>query len=349
MAIQQIQKQDRLSLNIHSVSGFIASLQHPSGDIPWHLDGKTDPWDLVESAMGLNIGGFTSRAELAFQWLKEHQNPDGSWFSSYMDGKPLDRTRETNMASYIAAGLFHTWLVTKKTDFLESMWNTLEKAVDFAVSLQTPTGEIYWAKSPEGRTDPMALLTGSSSIFFSLKCALSIAFILGKRKKDWETAFHLLGDSIRNHRHAYNISKSRYSMYWFYPVLSGALTGKQASDRIEKYRGRYVVENRGVRCVSDRPWITVAETSELVIALHAAGMETRAKEVFSWIRDCTFDDGTYWCGYTFPDMVIWPEEKISWTNAVALMAADSLYGLTPACNLFSHRSWDGFVFTELIN
>ena len=349
MAIQQIQKQERLSLNIHSVSGFIASLQHPSGDIPWHLDGKTDPWDLVESAMGLNIGGFTARSERTFHWLKQKQNPDGSWFSSYMDGKPLDRTRETNMASYIAAGLFHTWLFTRQTDFPAFMWETLEKAVDFAVSLQTQTGEIYWAKSPEGKTDPMALLTGSSSVFFSLKCALSIASILGKRKKSWEAAFHLLGDSLRNHRHAYNISKSRYSMYWFYPVLSGALTGKQASDRIEKYRGRYVVENRGVRCVSDRPWITVAETSELVIALHAAGMETRAKEVFSWIRDCTFDDGTYWCGYTFPDMVIWPEEKISWTNAVALMAADCLYNLTPACGLFSHRSWDGFVFTELIN
>jgi hypothetical protein len=93
----------------------------------------------------------------------------------------------------------------------------------------------------------------------------------------------------------------------------------------------------------------VAETSELVIALHAAGMEARAKEIFSWITNCTFDDGTFWCGYTFPDMVIWPEEKISWTNAVALMAADCLYSLTPACNLFSHRCWDGFVFTELIN
>ncbi|MFO7752042.1 MAG: phenyltransferase domain-containing protein [Desulfobacteraceae bacterium] len=349
MAIQQTQKQGRVPLNTDSVSGFIASLQKPCGDIPWHKDGKTDPWDLVESAMGLCIGGFSHQAELAFKWLKQNQNPDGSWYSSYISGSPLDRTRETNMASYIAAGLFHYWLVTRNTDFPGFMWETLEKGIDFALSLQTRSGEIYWAKSPEGKTDPMSLLTGSSSVFFSLKCALSIAFILGKRKKSWETAFQLLGDSIRNHRHAYNISKSRYSMYWFYPVLSGALTGEQALSRIEKYWSRYVVEDRGARCVSDRPWITVAETSELVIALHAAGLETRAKEIFSWISNCTFDDGTYWCGYTFPDMVIWPEEKISWTNAVALMAADALYSLTPASNLFSHRSWDGFVFTELIN
>jgi hypothetical protein len=40
--------------------------------------------------------------------------------------------------------------------------------------------------------------------------------------------------------------------------------------------------------------------------------------------------------------VIWPGEKISWTNAVVLMAADALYSLTPASKLFNHNAWDGF-------
>jgi hypothetical protein len=30
---------------------------------------------------------------------------------------------------------------------------------------------------------------------------------------------------------------------------------------------------------------------------------------------------------------------MSWTNAVALMAADALYQLTPAAPLFSHEYW----------
>jgi hypothetical protein len=30
---------------------------------------------------------------------------------------------------------------------------------------------------------------------------------------------------------------------------------------------------------------------------------------------------------------------MSWTNAVALMAADALYQLTPAANIFSHEDW----------
>jgi hypothetical protein len=138
------------------------------------------------------------------------------------------------------------------------------------------------------------------------------------------------------------MTKSRFSMDWFYPILCGVLTGDAARGRIEKYWKKFVVQNLGVCCVSDQPWITVAESSELVLALSAMGNDLLAKIVFSWVCDHTFDDGTYWCGFTYPDMVIWPEEKITWTNAVVLLAADALYGLTPAAKLFSHRHLESF-------
>jgi hypothetical protein len=35
-------------------------------------------------------------------------------------------------------------------------------------------------------------------------------------------------------------------------------------------------------------------------------------------------------------MAIWPEDKLTWTNAAVLLAADALYDLTPASRLFSH-------------
>lgn len=353
MDMKNLELQPSPTLNIEILSGMIAGLQYNSGEIPWHEDGKTDPWDLVESAMGLNIGGFFKESERAFEWMVKNQNENGSWFSSYIKGVPEDRTMETNMSAYIATGVFHTWLIRwGKMDrnsraFLKNMWQSVQKGVDFAISLQTERGEIYWAKSPQGTIDPMALLTGSSSIYMSLKCALSIAHLLGIKMTRWEIAFEKLGRTIRDNIHIYNISKSRFSMYWFYPILSGALTGDAATKRLEKYWRKYVVDGQGVRCVSDRPWITMAETSEFVIALSAMGNSKLAKIVFSWIQERIYDDGTFWCGYTFPDMVIWPEEKISWTNAVVLMAADSLYDLTPASNLFNHDSWDGFRFKGL--
>ena len=89
----------------------------------------------------------------------------------------------------------------------------------------------------------------------------------------------------------------------------------------------------------DAPWITIAETSELSLALSAIGNRSLAEIVFHWISDKKFDDGSYWAGFTFPDMTIWPEDKLTWTNAVVLMAADALYDLTPASRLFSHRFW----------
>jgi hypothetical protein len=136
-------------------------------------------------------------------------------------------------------------------------------------------------------------------------------------------------------------------MDWFYPVLSSALTGEKANARIEKYWNKYVIESQGVRCVSDQPWITIAETSELVLSLYAMGRIKKADIVFSWIQDRIYEDKTFWCGYTYPDMVIWPEEKLSWTNAVALMAADALYDLSPASTFFSHTAWDGFLYKGL--
>ncbi|SLM28605.1 conserved hypothetical protein [Desulfamplus magnetovallimortis] len=334
--------------NIDLLADFITCLQYESGEIPWHQGGKTDPWDLVESAMGLNVGGRFHEAERAFDWMAANQNDNGSWFSSYIKGVPEDRTMETNMSAYIATGVFHTWLVRRDYAFLEKMWPCIERAIEFALSLQTERGEIYWAKSPEGNIDPMALLTGCSSIFMSLKCAISVAAILGRNVPEWENGFFRLGSTIQDNIHIYNISKSRFSMYWFYPILSGALTGDAAARRVEKYWKKYVVEEQGVRCVSDRPWITMAETSEFVLALNAMGNSKLARIVFSWIQERTFEDGTFWCGYTFPDMVIWPEEKISWTNGVVLMAADALYGLTPASTLFNHDAWDGALFKGIV-
>ena len=128
-------------------------------------------------------------------------------------------------------------------------------------------------------------------------------------------------------------------MDWFYPILCGAVTGEAAKTRIEKYWKKFVVKDRGVRCVSDQPWITMAETSELCISLAAMGNRKLSEIVFSWIQESRYEDGAYWCGYTFPDMVVWPEDKLTWTNAAVLLAADALYGITPAGTLFHHERW----------
>ncbi len=328
------------AINIAAVVDLIVHTQLPDGRIPWSPGDKTDPWDHIEAVMGLTIGGRFREARKAFDWLRKVQLEDGSWFAAYDHGAIRDRTRESNHAAYIAVGLYHYLLISGDIGFVRSMWPTLEAAVEFSIGLQAPGGEIHWALNGQGQPDPMALLTGCSSISFSLKCALALCRAMGYRRPRWLFALKRLLDSIRNKPHHFNMTKSRFSMDWFYPILGGALTGNAAKARIEKYWKKFVVQNMGVRCVSDQPWVTIAESSELVLTLAAMGNNLLARIVFSWICDHTFEDGTYWCGFTFPDMVLWPEEKITWTNAVVLMAADALYGLTPASRMFNHRYWE---------
>jgi hypothetical protein len=331
-----------LFLDIESVAGFIANTQRRSGEIPWHCGGKTDPWDHVESAMGLSIGGYHEASRLAYEWLAHIQLEDGSWYAAYRQGVPEDVTRDTNMSTYIAVGVLHYYLATGNIGFLRCMWETVRRAIDFALNLQAPGGEVYWAVCPEGAVDRMALLTGSCSIYMSLKCALAIAHQLNYHMPSWKQALVRLGCAIRHKPYLFNMTTSRYAMDWFYPVLCGALTGVGAKKRIGRSWRKFVIDAQGVRCVSDRPWITIAETSELSLALLAMGNRALSQIIFSWIFDRQYEDGSYWCGFTVPGIVVWPEDKSTWTNAAVLMAADALYQLTPSSRLFTHHFWSNY-------
>ncbi|MGD8948650.1 MAG: phenyltransferase domain-containing protein [Desulfobacterales bacterium] len=338
----RVRAESDVTINVDAIANLIAQTQLPSGEIPWCEGQKTDPWDHVEATIGLNIGGYLLEAQRAFEWLARTQLEDGSWFSSYMQGVPVDKTRDANLSSYIVVGVFHYYLISGDIGFLKDMWKPVSSAIDFALSLQTLEGEIHWAISPQGNVDPMALLTGSSSVYMSLKCALAITNILGRPAPQWKQALIKLGHVIRHKPHLFNVTKSRYAMDWFYPILVGALTGNDAQKRIDRYWRKYVVEERGVRCVFDEPWVTIAETSELVITLAAIGNLELAKIVFNWIKHRQYEDGSFWCGFTCPDLIIWPEDKMTWTNAAALMAADAIYNLTPAAQIFNHDVWEEF-------
>jgi len=329
-----------LLVDIASTAEFILGLQQEDGEIPWSVGGKTDPWDMVESAMGLTVAGYWKAAARAYDWLIRNQLKDGSFYSATRQGVTVDATRETHMAAYLAVGAYHYYLITGDRGFLEHLWPAVRSALHYALHLQTPSGEIYWARNPKGQVDPMALLTGCCSIYLSLKCGLRIASLLGKTRPEWKTALHRLGEAIRHRPDCFNMIKSRYSMDWYYPVLCGAVTGNEAQKRIERSWEKFTVPGWGVRCVSDRPWVTMAETSELVLTLAAVGDYDRAEEVFGWLRDKKYDDGSYWMGVTFPDQIIWPEEKTSWTAAAVLLAYDALNELTPGSRLFRHDFWE---------
>ncbi len=110
---------------------YIAETQQADGAIPWFEGSAMDPWDHVESAMGLTIGGRYDEARQAYYWMRDQQLPNGSWLAAYKDGKVEDGTRaESNFVAYIATGVWHYYLVTADREFLEDMWEPLSLRLD---------------------------------------------------------------------------------------------------------------------------------------------------------------------------------------------------------------------------
>jgi hypothetical protein len=316
---------------VHTTAEGIAALQRPDGAIPWFHGGHLDPWDHVEAAMALDVAGLPDRALAAYRWLAASQNPDGSWYAAYADApqgvrEPTNRLRETNFSAYIAVGVWHHWLATGDEDFLAEMWPPVRRAVDFVLSLQTPGGEILWCRDEQDREADEALLTGCSSMYQALRCALAIAEQVGSARPDWELACGQLGHALAAHPERF-ADKGTYSMDWYYPVLGTALRGAEAEERIAEGWDTFVVPGWGVRCVTPNNWVTGGETCELALALWAIGEGERARTLLrdiQHLRDET--DGLYWTGYAFKEdehgnpPAIWPQEKTAWTAGALLLA-----------------------------
>ena len=344
MKLDLKKKEARDLIDVEMTASYILKVQKENGEIPWSEGGKTDPWDHVESTMGLDAAGYLREAENAFQWLARTQLEDGSWWAYYRDGKPEIKRKDANMSSYISVGLLHHYLITEDRNFLQEMWPSLYSAIEHMVSLQAPTGEIYWSKNENGVIERRALLTGSCSMYMSIKCALAIASILGKTELQWKLAQKKLYEAIKNRPHLFDQTKARYSMDWYYPVLCGIFKDSEGKKRIQDSWDKFVVDHWGVRCVSDQPWVTMAETCELVLSLTAVGDFEKASTLFDLIKDRRDDDGAYWTGVTFPDEVIWPEERTTWTAAAMLLANDALCDLTPGAQIFNHNFWESNPF-----
>jgi hypothetical protein len=314
----------------------IAAVQQRDGAIGWP-DGHVDAWNHVECAMALSVCGLRGAARRGYEWLRSAQRPDGSWPKLAEGGAPLDGATESNHAAYPAVGVWHELQVTRDDAFAERMWPAVRKGIEFAIGLQQPRGEIIWQRREDGTPADYALLTGSSSMHHALRCAIALAEYLGEPQPDWELAAGQLGHAVACHPEAF-ADKSQFSMDWYYPVLGGPLRGDAARDRLAAGWDTFVVPGLGVRCVSDQPWVTGAETCELALALDAIGDHSRALDLFEQIQHLRGPDGSYWTGWQFANRAHFPNEQSSWTAAAIVLAADAMSGATGGSGIFTEAS-----------
>jgi hypothetical protein len=309
----------------------IAAVQEPDGAIPWTVGGHADVWNHVEAAMALLVAGRLDEVDRAWAWVRHTQRADGSWPMRVVGGVVEDASGETNMAAYVAVGVWHHWLVRRELGFVVAHWPVVRRALDLVCGFQLPFGGIAWSQEWHGGSPAAvnreALLAGSSSIHHALRAGLTLAELLDDPQPAWELTAGRLGHALREHREQF-LDKSTFSMDWYYPVLGGAVRGDAGRALLAARWDDFVVPGLGVRCVDTDPWVTGAETCELALALDAVGDRSRARAVFGDMQHLRQPDGSYLTGYVYPDQVTWPAEHTTFTTAAVLLAHDALAGVT---------------------
>ena len=127
-------------------------------------------------------------------------------------------------------------------------------------------------------------------------------------------------------------------MDWYYPVLAGCMSGEPAKARLADGWPTFAIEGKGIRCVSDEPWITASETAEASIAHAVIGDLSSATDLLAWTRPHRRDDCAYDTGIDYPSMVRFPPDETSaYTGAAVILAADAITGASAASNVFVPR------------
>lgn len=339
-------------IDIAACADRIEALQRRDGAISWVESGVWDPWNHGESAMALAIAGREQAARIALDALAERQDADGGWEGELGAGIEMDAAceklapppvphlaRDTNFTGYAAVTVLRTALALDAPRLIARHGPMVERALDWVCAHQTPHGDIVWRAPSADETleDVDSLRAGNASLYKSLECGLRIAEALDWRRPRWAEARRKVGRALAGHPSRFDrkaIDRSRYAMDWYYPVLTGVLTGIAARARLEFGWERFVVADLGCRCVSDEPWVTTAETAELALACLSAGLRGRAETLIAELAPLAAEDGGYWMGWQFDLGKVWPVERPSWTAGAVVLAADAIDALTPGSELF---------------
>ena len=265
------------------------------------------------------------------------QRPDGSWHAYYL-GDEVEGPRARHQRHLLRRQRRVAPLPRRPATpaFLEEFWPVVERAIDFALDLQTETGEIAW------RGDDAATTARCSPA--RRACTQSLRCAIADRRAPRARAPRL-GAVARLARH--RASPTGPTRFLDKQPLGDGLVlpdPRRRAPRPRRARAArgaagttFVVEGRGVRCVSDRPWVTAAETCELVMALDAIGRAGAGpRRCSTGCSSCAHDDGGYWTGVELRRRALrrarassTRAEQPTWNLAAVVLAADALGGHGP--------------------
>ena len=209
------------------------------------------------------------------------------------------------------------------------MWPVIDRAISFVLRLQQPGGEVLWSLEPDGTPGRFALLTSSSSIHHSLRCAVAVAerWATSGRSGSWPPAGWPTPSAAARKR-----SRPKTAGPWTGTTRScaGRCQARPAGSVSSRVGTPSSWTASGCAASPSNPWVTAAETAECAMALDAVGLVDEAVPLLDWTRHLRADDGAYWTGCVHPECVRFPGgERSTYTAAAVLLADHALYGMQP--------------------
>lgn len=329
---------------ITALGSFILSKQSQDGSIPSSDDGSHDPWDHLESVMGLIVAKEYEGALAGINWMLNAQNRDGSWYNTYKGTRPIHKNKQSNHAAYLATTVYHFYLATNDFSIIEKTYPALKNAYSFLKTMISPTGAFAWNMDEDGIIASDFLIAGNSSIFKSLECLFHISQLAQDKLLE-----HQCIDAMKGIRKAFcdkknnfdlTLDRSRFSMDFYYPALCGLPFDEKI---FFKAFEAFYVPGLGIKCVEEEPWVTVAESCECALALLKIGYSRKAKLLLSEVFKISDEEDIPFMGWQYREQIFWPEEKPTWTAGAMLLLLDALYQDTFTARIFM----DSIVFADI--
>ncbi len=149
----------------------------------------------------LDVSGLSKAVDKFYDWAVSTQDDDGSWYQRYyMDGNLAPSWgMQIDETGTLIWGMLKHYEVTKEKGFLESMWNTVEKGVEFLVKFIDPETGL-----PKPSYDLWEERVGehtysSAAVYGGIKAGAKIAEILDAPQEtilNWNSVAQKLKKSI---------------------------------------------------------------------------------------------------------------------------------------------------------
>ena len=317
----------------------IAEWQLPNGMVPWFPGGHADPWNHVEAAMALALGGRIAEAERAYDWLVGLQRPDGAWHQYYLeDGVEQDkldanvvRLRRRRRVAPLAA---HRRPRLRRDDVAGGRAGHRLRARPADAPRRDPLG-------PPRRRHAVVVRPAHRVVEHLPQPALRhrARRALGHERPDWELVRRPAGrtSSATSEADAF-APKHRWAMDWYYPVLGGVLAGDAAASAWPTASTRSSMDGRGVRCVQ-RPAVGHRRRDLRVPARPPRRRRARHGRAAVQLGAAVPRSTTAATGPA-PSTPTWStspaDEQSTYTAAAVVLAADALAAPGPAAGVV-HR------------